>query len=65
MPGNRLLLVAVSGEGLLAVLALVWIRARGFAVEAGEPVTGLVLGLGAAVVLAAYVVRGAAVVEAA
>jgi hypothetical protein len=45
-------LVALVGEGLLTSVAVVWIRLRGLAVVAGEPVTGLGLGFGAAAVLA-------------
>ncbi len=49
---SRLLVVALVGEGLLIAVALAWIRLRGLAVEPGDPVMGLVLGLGAAVLLA-------------
>ena len=49
---SRLLVVALAGEGLLTGVALAWIRLRGLGVEAGDPVTGLGLGLGAAVLLA-------------
>ena len=46
-------MVVLVGESLLAGVALTWIRLRGLAVTVGEPVTGLWLGGGAAVVLAA------------
>ena len=49
---SRLLVVALAGEGLLGGVALAWIRLRGLGVEAGDPVAGLGLGLGAAVLLA-------------
>ena len=49
---SRLLVVALAGEGLLTGVALAWIRLRGLGVEAGDPVAGLGLGLGAAVLLA-------------
>ena len=52
MPAGRLLLVALAGEGLLAGLALVWIRLRELDVATGDPVAGLGLGLGAAAGLA-------------
>lgn len=52
MPVRRLFLVALVGEGLLAGTAVVWIQLRGLAVGAGEPVIGLGLGLGTAVLLA-------------
>ncbi len=48
---SRLLVVALAGEGLLAGVALVWIRLRGLGVGAGDPVTGLWMGLGAAVLM--------------
>ena len=48
---SRLLVVALAGEGLLTAVALAWIRLRRLGVEAGDPVTGLTLGLGAAVLL--------------
>jgi hypothetical protein len=46
------LVVALVGEGLLAGLAIVWIRLRGLTVGAGDPVLGLELGIGAAALLA-------------
>jgi|TARA_B100002003_G_scaffold106584_2_gene99042 membrane protease YdiL (CAAX protease family) len=49
---TRLFVVALVGEGLLTVVAVLWIRLRGLAVVAGEPVTGLWLGCGAAAALA-------------
>ncbi len=52
MLAGRLLVVALAGEGLLAGVGLVWMRLRGFPIGPGDPVAGLVLGLGASVVLA-------------
>ena len=49
---SRLLVIALAGEGLLTGVALAWIRLRGLAVEVGDPMAGLGLGLGAAVLLA-------------
>ncbi len=49
---SRLLVVALAGEGLLGGVALAWIRLRGLGVEAGDPVAGIGLGLGAAFLLA-------------
>ena len=51
-PVSRLLVVALVGEGLLAGLAVAWIRVRGLIVVAGPVMLGLGLGLGAAVLLA-------------
>ena len=52
MSARRLLVIALAGEGLLTAVALAWIRLRGLAVEAGDPMVGLGLGIGAAVLLA-------------
>jgi membrane protease YdiL (CAAX protease family) len=52
MSSSRLLVIALVGEGLLTGVALAWIRLRGLGVEAGDPMAGLGLGLGAAVLLA-------------
>ena len=49
---SRLLVVALAGEGLFAGVALAWIRLRGLGVGAGDPGTGLWMGLGGAVLLA-------------
>ena len=48
---SRLLVVALVGEGLLAGVALGWIRLRGLDVGAGDLMPGLSLGLGAALLL--------------
>jgi len=50
---SRLVVVAVAGETVLALVAAVWIWTRGLPVEVGDPVRGLGLGLGAAALLAA------------
>jgi membrane protease YdiL (CAAX protease family) len=50
---SRLVVVAVAGETVLALVAVVWIWTRGLPVEVGDPARGLVLGLGAAALLAA------------
>ena len=50
---SRLVMVAVAGEAVLALVALVWIRARGLPVEVGETARGVGLGVGAAALLAA------------
>ena len=52
MPTRRFLVVALAGEGLLAGVGLAWMRLRGFPIGTGDPVAGMGLGLGAAVVLA-------------
>ena len=44
-------MVALAGEGLLAGVALVWIRLRGLGVGVGDLLSGLWMGLGAAVLL--------------
>lgn len=48
---SRLLVVALGGEGLLAGVALVWIRLRGLGVGAGDLIPGLWMGFGAALLL--------------
>ncbi len=45
---SRLVVVAVAGETVLALVAAVWIWTRGLPVEMGGPARGLGLGLGAA-----------------
>ena len=50
---SRLVVVAVAGETVLVLVALVWIWASGLPVEVGDPARGLGLGLGAAALLAA------------
>ena len=49
---NRLIVVALVGEGLLGGVAVAWIRLRELGIEAGDPVVGIGLGLGAAGLLA-------------
>ena len=53
MQPSRLVVVAVVGETVLAMVAVVWIRARGLVVQLGDPGVGVGLGLGAAALLAA------------
>jgi membrane protease YdiL (CAAX protease family) len=48
---SRLLVVALAGEGLLAGVALVWIRLRGLGVGVGDLMPGLWMGFGAALLL--------------
>jgi len=48
---SRLLTVSLIGEGLLAAVALVWIRWRGLSLEFGPVGRGLAVGVLAAVVL--------------
>lgn len=52
MRPSRLVVVALVGETALALVALVWIRARGLVVHLGDPLVGVGLGLGAAVLFA-------------
>lgn len=49
---SRLVVVAVVGETVLALGALVWIWSRGLLVEVGDPARGVGLGVVAAAVLA-------------
>lgn len=49
---SRLVVVAVVGETVLALVALVWIWARELPFEVGDPVRGIGLGVGAAALLA-------------
>lgn len=49
---HRLLLVAVSGEGLLACVGLAWIMWRGLPVRWGDPLRDTLIGLGCAAVFA-------------
>ena len=52
MRPSRLLVVALAGETALALVAVIWIRARGLVVHLGDPLLGVGLGLGAAVLFA-------------
>ncbi|MDA1091856.1 MAG: CPBP family intramembrane metalloprotease [Acidobacteria bacterium] len=49
---SRLVVVALAGETVLALVALFWIRARGLVVQVGEPLVGVGFGLGAAALFA-------------
>jgi hypothetical protein len=53
MQPSRLVVVALVGETVLAMVAVVWIRARGLVVQLGDPGVGVGLGLGAAALFAA------------
>ncbi len=52
MNPDRLLVLALIGEGTLAAVALLWMWLRGLALDIGDPVGSLGLGLGAAVAAA-------------
>ncbi len=52
MPASRILLVALAGEGTLALLALAWAWTRGLALGWGDAGHGVTVGLGTAAGLA-------------
>ena len=62
MFSNRLLLIVLGGEAVLALLGFLWIRIRNLPFETGSPVFGLILGMvaaGAFGLVNLYLLRGA------
>ncbi len=52
MPASRILLVALAGEGVLAVIAVLWAWVRQVPLAAGAPGPAVAIGLAAALALA-------------